>query len=236
MKKRFTRSAEKGKGGVLIECKNVWKVYNEGTPAEVKALQNVNLRICKGDFIAIQGPSGSGKSTLLHCLGCLDVPTRGKVYIGGRDVSNMDEDELTAVRRKSIGFIFQFFNVIPSFTAFENVELPMIFNGVPDSERVKRTKDLLEKVGLGKRMYHRPSELSGGETQRVAIARALANDPILLLADEPTGNLDSKSGEEIMDVFTTLNNEGKTIAMITHDPAISKRAKTKIRIKDGMLI
>jgi putative ABC transport system ATP-binding protein len=220
----------------IIECKNVWKIYNEGTRAEVRAVQNINLKISNGEFVAIQGVSGSGKSTLLHCLGCLDTPTRGKVYIEGEDISKLSEDELALIRRKKIGFVFQFFNIIPSLTAMQNVELPMIFSGVDKTKRTKKTKQLLEKVGLGKRMNHKSSELSGGETQRVAIARALANDPILLMADEPTGNLDSKSGKEIIDIFNKLNIEGRTIVVITHDPAIAKYAKRKIRIKDGMII
>jgi putative ABC transport system ATP-binding protein len=220
----------------IIECKNVWKIYNEGTRAEVSAIQDINLKISNGEFVAIQGVSGSGKSTLLHCLGCLDTPTRGKVYIDGKDISKLSEDELALIRRKKIGFVFQFFNIIPSLTALQNVELPMIFSGIDKTKRTKKAKQLLEKVGLGKRMDHKSSELSGGEIQRVAIARALANDPILLMADEPTGNLDSKSGKEIIDIFNKLNSEGRTVVVITHDPAIAKHAKRKIRIKDGMII
>jgi putative ABC transport system ATP-binding protein len=169
-------------------------------------------------------------------LGCLDTPTRGKVYIDGEDISKLSEDELALIRRKKIGFVFQFFNIIPSLTALQNVELPMIFSGIDKTKRTKKAKQLLEKVGLGKRMDHKSSELSGGEIQRVAIARALANDPILLMADEPTGNLDSKSGKEIIDIFNKLNSEGRTVVVITHDPAIAKHAKRKIRIKDGMII
>lgn len=220
----------------IIECKNVWKIYNEGTRAEVRAVQDINLKISNGEFVAIQGVSGSGKSTLLHCLGCLDTPTRGKVYIEGEDISKLSEDELALIRRKKIGFVFQFFNIIPSLTALQNVELPMIFSGVEKTKRTKKAKRLLEGVGLGKRLDHKSSEMSGGETQRVAIARALANDPILLMADEPSGNLDSKSGKEIIDIFNKLNSEGRTVVVITHDPAIAKHAKRKIRIKDGMII
>jgi len=229
-------STKHSRNSTLIECKNVWKVYNEGTPAEVRALQNANLKINKGDFTAIEGPSGSGKSTLLHCIGCLDTPTRGKVYVEGADVSEMDESELALIRRKKIGFVFQFFNVIPSLTALQNVELPMTFAGLDEETRKKKATQLLEKVGLGGRLDHKPRQLSGGETQRVSIARAMANDPILLLADEPTGNLDSKSGEEIINIFKKLNSEGKTVVVITHDPSISHSAKKRLKIKDGAII
>lgn len=222
--------------GKIIECKNVWKIYNESTAAEVRALQGINLEIFEKDFVVIQGVSGSGKSTLLHCIGCLDVPTRGKVYIENEDISKMDEDELALIRREKIGFVFQFFNIIPSLTALQNVELPMVFSGFSGAKRKKKARELLEKVGLGGRLKHKPSELSGGETQRVAIARALANDPILMMADEPTGNLDSKSGREIINIFNTLNSEGRTVVIITHDPSITRCAKRKIKIKDGMII
>jgi len=220
----------------IIECKNVWKIYNEGTRAEVRAVQDINLKISNGEFVAIQGVSGSGKSTLLHCLGCLDTPTRGKVYIEGKDISKLSEDELALIRRKKIGFVFQFFNIIPSLTALQNVELPMIFSGIDKTKRTRKAKALVQTVGRGKRLDHKSSELSGGETQRVAIARALANDPILLMADEPSGNLDSKSGKEIIDIFNKLNSEGKTVVVITHDPAIARHAKRKIKIKDVMII
>lgn len=220
----------------IIECRGIWKIYNEGTPAEVRALQDVSIKIGKGEFVAIQGPSGSGKSTLLHAIGCLDTPTRGKVLIDGQDISKMSQNELALIRRKKIGFVFQFFNVIPSLTALQNVELPMVFNNIGEEKRKRKARQLLEKVGLGKRVDHKPSELSGGETQRVAIARAMANDPVLVLADEPTGNLDSKSGKEIIDIFTKLNKEGRTVAVITHDSYIARYAKRKISIKDGMII
>jgi putative ABC transport system ATP-binding protein len=229
---RGAKSTEKP----LLECRGVWRIYNEGTPAEVRALQDVNLKIGRGEFVAIQGPSGSGKSTLLHAIGCLDTPTRGKIFIGGQDTSKMSQDELAFIRRKKIGFVFQFFNVIPTLTALQNVELPMIFNNTAEAVRKRRAKQLLEKVGLGKRVGHKPRELSGGETQRVAIARAMANDPIIIFADEPTGNLDSKSGKEIIDIFTKLNKEGRTVAVITHDAYVARYAKRKIKIKDGMII
>ncbi len=222
--------------GKIIECKNVWKIYNEGTAAEVRALQGINLEIFEKDFVAIQGVSGSGKSTLLHCIGCLDTPTRGKVYIENEDISKMNEDELALIRREKIGFVFQFFNIISSLTALQNVELPMIFSGLDGTKRKKKARELLEKVGLGGRLKHKPSELSGGEAQRVAIARALANDPILMMADEPTGNLDSSSGKEVINIFNTLNSEGRTVVIITHDPSITKCAKRKIKIKDGKIV
>jgi len=225
----------KAKRRKLVECKNVWKIYDEGTAAEVRALQDVNMDIFDGEFLAIQGVSGSGKSTLLHCIGCLDIPTRGKVYMEGKDISKLSEDELALIRREKIGFVFQFFNIIPSLTALQNVELPMIFAGLDKTKRQKKAKHLLEKVGLGERLNHKSGELSGGETQRVAIARAMANDPILLLADEPTGNLDSKSGGEIINIFNKLNKEGRTVVVITHDPAIARCAKRKLKIKDGMI-
>ncbi|MCD6403273.1 MAG: ABC transporter ATP-binding protein [Candidatus Aenigmarchaeota archaeon] len=221
----------------IVECKNVWKVYNPESSAEVKALRGINMKIKKGEFISIMGSSGSGKSTLLHCIGCLDTPTKGKIYIDGVDVSKLNDDELALVRRYKIGFVFQFFNLVPSLTALENVELPMVFAGIPKNERRKRAIQLLEIVGLGKRLYHHPNQLSGGEQQRVAIARALANDPELILADEPTGNLDSKSGAEVMKVFKTLNKKfGKTIVIVTHDPLVAKTTKRIVKIKDGKII
>lgn len=225
-----------GKQKDIVLCKNVWKVYNSGTPAEVRALQDVSMNIRKGEFVSIMGVSGSGKSTLLHCIGCLDTPTKGKVYIDGEDISELDEDELAMIRRKKIGFIFQFFNIIPSLTALQNVELPMIFAGIDEPARKRKAKELLEKVGLGERLHHKPSELSGGETQRVAIARALANDPAVILADEPTGNLDSKTGNDIIEVFSKLNKEGRTIIVVTHDPSIARSANRIIKIVDGKII
>ena len=220
----------------IIRCEDVWKVYNPDTPAEVKALQNINLEIKKGELAAIMGASGSGKSTLLNCIGCLDVPTKGKVHIENRDTSQLDEDELAMIRREKIGFVFQFFNLIPNLTALQNVELPMIFLGLGEEKRKNRAKKLLKEVGLGKRIGHKPAELSGGEVQRVSIARALANDPILILADEPTGNLDSKSGKEIMNIFKKLNKDGRTIIVITHENVIANHAKRVIKISDGKIV
>jgi len=221
---------------IVIECKNVWKIYNPYTPAEVKALRGVNLSVKRGEFIAIMGSSGSGKSTLLHCIGCLDTPTRGKILIEGVDVSKLDEKELALLRRYKIGFVFQFFNLISNLTALQNVELPMVFAGVSQNKRRERAIELLKMVGLGKRLNHKPNELSGGEQQRVAIARALANNPSIILADEPTGNLDSRSGEEVMNIFVKLNkNEGRTILIVTHEPYIAKKAKRIVKIKDGRI-
>lgn len=219
----------------VFECRNVWKIYKAGTRAEVQALRGVDFVVKQGDFVSIQGASGSGKSTLMNCIGCLDVPTRGRIFLNGRELSKLSEDELAKVRRENIGFVFQFFNLIPSFTAIQNVELPMIFKGVEKEERLKRARKLLKDVGLGERMGNRPGELSGGERQRVAIARALANDPVFILADEPTGNLDSKTGEEIIKIFKGLQKDGKTIVMITHDENVGKCAQRIIRMKDGKI-
>jgi putative ABC transport system ATP-binding protein len=218
----------------LIELHNVEKEYVMGD-VKLRVLKGINLKVKKSEIAAIMGPSGSGKSTMLHILGCLDRPTKGKVIIDGVDVSKLDDDSLAKIRREKIGFIFQFFNIIPIFTALENVELPMIFSKRPD--RMERAKELLKTVGLQQRMSHHPSQLSGGETQRVAIARALANDPKLILADEPTGNLDSKYGEEIMDILIKLNKEkGTTLLLITHDISVAKYAERIIRLKDGMIV
>jgi len=220
---------------VLIELRNVEKIYNEGKENEVRALKGVSLKIHEKDFIAIIGPSGSGKSTLLHMLGCLDKPTKGKVLIDGKDVSKMNDEDLARIRREKIGFVFQTFNLIPTLTALENVELPMKLNGKKASEARERAKELLKIVGLEKRLDHLPSQLSGGEQQRVAIARALANEPEIILADEPTGNLDSKTGFEIVKLMKKLNREGYTFVIVTHDLRIADFANKKIRIKDGKL-
>ena len=220
---------------VLIELRNVEKIYNEGKENEVRALRGVSLKVHEKDFIAIIGPSGSGKSTLLHMLGCLDKPTKGKVLIDGKDVSKMNDEDLARIRREKIGFIFQTFNLIPTLTALENVELPMKLNGKKASEARERARELLKIVGLEKRLDHLPSQLSGGEQQRVAIARALANEPEIILADEPTGNLDSKTGFEIVKLMKKLNREGYTFVIVTHDLRIADFANKKIRIRDGKL-
>jgi putative ABC transport system ATP-binding protein len=218
----------------LIELHNVDKEYGMDD-VKLKVLNGVNLKIKEAEIAAIMGPSGSGKSTLLHILGCLDRPTRGKVIIDGIDVSRLSDNGLAKIRREKVGFIFQFFNLIPTFTALENVELPMIFSRRPN--RKEKAKELLGAVGLYQRLNHHPSQLSGGETQRVSIARALANDPKLILADEPTGNLDSKSGKEVLDILVKLNKEkGTTLLIVTHDISIAKRAERIIKIRDGMIV
>jgi putative ABC transport system ATP-binding protein len=219
-----------------IELRDVEKEYDLGA-IKLHVLKEIKLKVKKSDIVAIMGPSGSGKSTMLHMLGCLDRPTRGKVIIDGVDVSRLNDDELAKIRREKIGFIFQFFYLIPSLTALKNVELPMTFIKSSAKDREKRAKELLKMVGLEDRMYHRPSQLSGGESQRVAIARALANNPQIILADEPTGNLDSKSGKEIMDILVKLNNErGVTLIIVTHDPSIARHAEKVINLKDGKII
>jgi putative ABC transport system ATP-binding protein len=219
----------------LIELQNLEKEYDLGL-VKLHVLKGINLKIKKSEIVAIMGPSGSGKSTMLHMLGCLDRPTKGKVIIDGVDVSKLSENELAKIRREKIGFIFQFFYLIPSLTALKNVELPMTFLGnIKDKE--KKAKELLKMVGLEERMYHRPNQISGGESQRVAIARALANDPQIILADEPTGNLDSKSGKEVMEILTKLNKERDvTLILVTHDPLIARHAERIINLKDGMIV
>ncbi len=220
---------------MIVRLENVWKVYNLGK-TKVVALKEVSLKIREGEFVSIMGPSGSGKSTLLHLIGCLDKPTKGKVYIFGKDISKLNDNQLAKIRNKKIGFVFQMFYLIPTLTAIENVELPMVFAGVPKKKRVKRAKRLLEWVSLGDRLYHKPSELSGGQQQRVAIARALANDPDLILADEPTGALDVESAKTVMDLFKKLHRDGKTIIIVTHDPKVASYAERIIVIKGGKII
>lgn len=220
----------------IFKLDNVWKVY-EMKGVETKALQGVSLEIAQGEYAAIVGASGSGKSTLMHILGCLDTPTKGRVFVDGEDVSDLSEDELAFVRRDKIGFIFQSYNLIPGFTAIENVTLPIRFTGTPKAVAEKRANELLEKVGLGHRLDHKPNEMSGGEQQRVAIARALSNNPEVILADEPTGNLDSKSGAQIFDLLEQLHKkEKKTLIIVTHDVHLAERIDHKIRIKDGQLV
>lgn len=219
----------------VIELHDVRKIYQVGA-TQVFALNGVTMRVERGEFIAIMGPSGSGKSTLLNMIGCLDKPTSGRVIINGVDTSHLSDKELTTLRRDTIGFIFQQYNLIPTLTAFENVELPMIFKNVPRAEREKRAKKLLALVGLEKEIHRKPKELSGGQQQRVAIARALANNPSILLCDEPTGNLDTKSGKAVMDIIKNLNAEKEvTVVLVTHDPSIAEYANRVVRIRDGML-
>lgn len=216
----------------LIQITDICKVYNPGEN-EVRALDHVSLNIDKGEYVAIIGQSGSGKSTLMNMLGCLDVPSSGTYILNGTDVSSLSDDELSDIRNQEIGFIFQGFNLIPSFTAIENVELPLLYRGVSRSKRHELAIQALEKVGLGARMTHKPSEMSGGQQQRVAIARAIAQAPPVILADEPTGNLDSASSKEIIEILKKLHAEGRTVILITHDNEIAAQAKRVIRIKDG---
>jgi len=216
----------------IIRLENVEKEYFIGTNV-VRALAGASLKVKKGDFIAIVGPSGSGKSTMMNMIGALDVPSKGEIYLEDKNIAVMTESELAQIRGRKIGFVFQNFNLIPTLTAKENVSLPMIFQGVNKVDREDRADDLLRKVGLGDRMDHLPGELSGGQKQRVAIARALANNPELILADEPTGNLDSKTGEDIMKLFKNLNKDGTTVVLITHDINVAKNAGKVLKMKDG---
>lgn len=220
--------------GVLVQIEDMCKIYNPGEN-EVRALDHVSVSIEEGEFVAIIGQSGSGKSTLMNMLGCLDVPTSGRYILNGQDVSALKDDELSDIRNQEIGFIFQGFNLIPNLTALENVELPLIYRGVGRGERNALSRKALEKVGLGHRMHHKPAEMSGGQQQRVAIARAIAQAPPVILADEPTGNLDSHSTGEIMEILKELHREGRTVILITHDNEIAARAKRVIKIKDGRI-
>jgi putative ABC transport system ATP-binding protein len=220
--------------GVVIRTENLIKTYEMGAE-QVHALQGVDVEIRKGEYVAIMGPSGSGKSTLMNLIGCLDSPTSGRYWLAGRLVSELDDDELAYIRNKEIGFVFQTFNLLPRATALHNVELPLIYNGTPAEERVEKAKLALQKVDLTARMNHKPNELSGGQRQRVAIARALVNDPSIVLADEPTGNLDSKTGEEIMGLFANLHRQGNTIILVTHEMDIAQHAHRVIFIRDGKI-
>ena len=220
------------KGRVVISMKGITKIYNVGGE-EVRALDGASLEICEGEFVSIIGPSGSGKSTLMNIMGCLDVQDSGEYKLDGQEIERYSEDELAKIRNKKIGFVFQNFNLLSKMTALSNVELPLIYQRVPANERKEMAKQALERVGLLERSTHKPAELSGGQQQRVAIARALATKPSILLADEPTGNLDSKTGEEIMRLFKELNAQGHTIVFITHNDDIAKQAQRCIRIMDG---
>ncbi|MFA5535693.1 MAG: ABC transporter ATP-binding protein [Bacillota bacterium] len=219
----------------MIDLKNVTKTYDMGA-VEVKALRGVTLHVDEGEFLSIIGPSGSGKSTLMNIIGCLDLPTSGEYYLDGKEISTYDEKQLAKIRNQKIGFVFQKFNLLPKLSALENVELPLIYRGMSYKDRMRKSIETLERVGLGDRMSHKPTELSGGQQQRVAIARALAGNPPVLLADEPTGNLDSKSGQDVLALIQELSREGKTIVLITHNAEISKEAKRTVAIIDGQLV
>lgn len=220
----------------IIELRDVWKIYKLGN-VEVQALRGLNLKVFSEEFIAIMGPSGSGKSTAMHMIGCLDIPTKGKVFLDSQDISTLEESDLAQIRGKKIGFVFQTFNLMPGLTALENVMLPMMFQNVSLDKREIISKELLKKVELSHRLYHKPTELSGGEQQRVAIARALVNNPEVILADEPTGNLDSKTGVEVMRMLSKLHEEeSKTIIMVTHNENIAKFADKIYHLKDGKII
>jgi putative ABC transport system ATP-binding protein len=218
----------------MIKMKNIQKIYGTGS-IQVEALKDINFEVETNEFVGLIGPSGSGKSTLMNIIGCLDVPTSGEYFFEGESIESFNHNQLAEIRNEKIGFIFQNFNLLPYATAFENVEIPMIFKGVKARARRARVMELLDRVGLAQRASHKPNELSGGEMQRVAIARSLANNPSLILADEPTGNLDTKSGDEILAVFESLWNEGHTLVVITHNPNISGRAQRIIKLKDGMI-
>ncbi len=220
--------------GDVIVTSNLWKTYEMGDQ-QVHALRGVNLRIKHNEYVAIMGPSGSGKSTFMNLIGCLDSPSQGNYWLNGHNVSDLNDDELARIRNKEIGFVFQTFNLLARATSLHNVELPLIYNGTPATERIARAKEVLEQVNLGTRMMHKPNELSGGQRQRVAIARALVNHPSIILADEPTGNLDSKTGDEIMALFDDLHAKGNTIVLVTHEPDIAEFAHRVVTIRDGVI-
>jgi putative ABC transport system ATP-binding protein len=223
------------KNNTVISAEDLWKVYQLGKQ-EVNALREATFTISQNEFVAIMGPSGSGKSTLMNIIGCLDTPTKGKYYLKNKLVSELSDNELAYIRNREIGFVFQVFNLLPRATAFHNIEIPLIYKGARKKEREEKTQNALRMVEMMDRMNHRPSELSGGERQRVAIARALVNEPSLLLADEPTGNLDSKTGQEILSLFHKIHSQGNTIIIVTHDSDIAAQAQRIIHLKDGKII
>ena len=224
-----------GPNGDMIVVEDLWRTYDMGSEQQVHALRGVNLRIRQNEYVAIMGPSGSGKSTLMNLIGCLDTPSKGKYWLNGQLVSELDDDELARIRNKEIGFVFQTFNLLSRASSLHNVELPLIYNGTPATERIERAKQALTNVGLDTRMHHKPNELSGGQRQRVAIARALVNRPSIILADEPTGNLDSKTGVEIMTLFDQPQAKGNTIVLVTHEPDIAEYAHRVVHIRDGQI-
>jgi len=226
------RGEQLKKDGIVIRTYDLWKTYIMGDQ-EIHAVSGVDIEIRRGEYVAIMGPSGSGKSTLMNLIGCLDTPTRGQYYINGRLVSEMNDDELARIRNKEIGFVFQTFNLLPRATSLHNVELPLIYSGMTAETRLARAKKALDQVDLSQRMHHKPNELSGGQRQRVAVARALVNNPSILLADEPTGNLDSATGNEIMALFARLHEQGNTIVLVTHEHDIALHAHRVIHIRDG---
>jgi putative ABC transport system ATP-binding protein len=227
--------AREGAQGEVIVVEDLWKTYTMGLDQVVNALCGINMRIQHNEYVAIMGPSGSGKSTLMNLIGCLDTPSKGKYWLNGHLVSELNDDELARIRNREIGFVFQTFNLLARATALHNVELPLIYNGTPAEERIERAKAALRSVNLEERMSHKPNELSGGQRQRVAIARALVNRPSIILADEPTGNLDSKTGDEIMALFDELHAKGNTIILVTHEPDIAEYAHRVVHIRDGII-
>jgi putative ABC transport system ATP-binding protein len=218
----------------VIRIENLTRFYTIGEET-VRALNGINLTIEKNEYVALMGPSGSGKSTLMNIIGCLDTPTSGEYFLNGPNVAQLSDSELAAIRNKEIGFVFQTFNLLPRLTALQNVALPLVYAGIPEAERLKKAQEVLEQVGLGNRMTHKPNELSGGQRQRVAVARALVNHPSIILADEPTGNLDTKTSEEIMQLFDIIHQAGNTIVLVTHEEDIALRAKRVVRMRDGIV-
>ncbi|MGC9970255.1 MAG: ABC transporter ATP-binding protein [Bryobacteraceae bacterium] len=232
LQEQVERGEELKRAGIVIRTYDLWKTYIMGDQ-EIHAVSGVDIEIKRGEYVAIMGPSGSGKSTLMNLIGCLDTPSKGLYYINGRLVSDMDDDELARIRNKEIGFVFQTFNLLPRATALHNVELPLIYAGISSVTRIERAKNALIQVDLEPRMYHKPNELSGGQRQRVAVARALVNNPSILLADEPTGNLDTATGNEIMALFARLHQQGNTIVLVTHEHDIAMNAHRVIHLRDG---